>query len=422
MNERVSAYRVLLKVIKNDSYSNIALDSELNLSDSGEGSALITNLVYGTLERQVTIDYVLSLYLKQPVEKTKPEILVALRLGVYQLLFTDKIPSFAAVNESVKIIKKSKFSYASGLVNSVLRRISENGFSYPETDNEIFNLSIKYSCPEQLVKHYVDNYGIENATDILSSSLGAAPLTLTVNTLKTNADELISTLEKEGIKAEKKDETVLTVLGNISLDSLKSFKDGLYHIQDYSSYLCCKALCVKENETVIDVCASPGGKSFTLSEMMNNTGRIISCDLYEQRVNLIKSGAERLGIKNIDAVVNDASVFNPGFPLADMVLCDVPCSGLGVIRRKKEIRFKNPAEFDNLCDLQYNILTVSSRYLRSGGALVYSTCTLNKKENELNCERFLKEHKDFRPDGEYINIFPRIYGSDGFFFARFIRE
>ena len=422
MNERASAYKVLLKIIKDGSYSNIALGSELKGSDSDGHSSLITNLVYGTLERQVTIDYVLSLYLKQPVARTKPEILTALRLGAYQLLFMDKIPSFAAVNESVKIIRNSKFSYASGLVNSVLRKISENGFSYPETDDEIFNLSIRYSCPEELVKHYVNGYGIENAVDILSSSLGAPPITVIVNTAKISADGLMAVFEKEGICAQKKDENVICVSGGISFEKLESFKSGMYHIQDYSSYLCCKALGVREGETVIDVCASPGGKSFTLSEMMNNRGNVLSCDLYEHRVNLIKNGAERLGIDIIKAHINDASIFNPDFPVADKVLCDVPCSGLGVIGRKKEIRFRNPSEFDSLSELQYNILNVSSRYLRFGGALVYSTCTLNKKENEDNCERFLTEHKDFHIDGGYINIFPKMYNSDGFFYARFIRE
>ncbi|MBE6834688.1 MAG: 16S rRNA (cytosine(967)-C(5))-methyltransferase RsmB [Ruminococcaceae bacterium] len=422
MNERASAYKVLLKILKNNSYSNIALDSVLNESDSDSGSSLVTNLVYGTLERQITIDYVLSKYLKQPVEKTKPEILVALRLGVYQLLFTDKIPPFAAVNESVNIIKKSKFSFASGLVNSVLRKVADEGFVYPETEDIIFNLSIKYSCPEELVKHYVDNYGVDNATDILSSSIGSAPVFLKVNTLKTSASVLKETLEIEGVKAEIKDENALKISSFGSPENLKSFNDGLFHVQDYSCILCCKTLGAKENETVIDVCASPGGKSFSIAEMMNNKGKVISCDLYSQRVGLIESGAKRLGIDIIETKENDASVFNSSFPLADRVLCDVPCSGLGVIRRKKEIRFKKPLEFDNLCDMQYNILTVSSKYVRSGGVLVYSTCTLNPKENEENCNRFLNEHKDFRKDGEYINIFPKMYDSDGFFIARFVRE
>jgi len=421
MNERASAYKVLLKIIKNSSYSNIALDSELKDYSESKDGALVTKLVYGTLERQITIDYVLSLYLKQPVEKTKPEILVALRLGVYQLLFTDKIPSFAAVNESVNIIKKSKFSYASGLVNSVLRKISENGFEYPKTEDKVFDLSIRYSCPKALVKHFLDNYGEENAEDILSSSIGAAPVTIRVNTLKTDAETLMETLEKEGVKAEKTGDNTITVSGN-SIESLKSFKDGLFHVQDFSSQLCCEMLAAKKGETVIDVCASPGGKSFTIAEIMKNDGKLISCDLYEHRVNLIKDGANRLGINIINTYVNDASVFNNSFPVADRVICDVPCSGLGVIRRKKEIRFKDPCEFDNLCDMQYNILTVSSGYVRKGGTLVYSTCTLNPKENEDNCNRFLKEHSDFSLDGEYINIFPRMYNSDGFFIARFIRE
>jgi len=422
MNERASAYKVLLKIEKNGSYSNLALDAELKELSSSADTALITNLVYGTLERQVTIDYVLSKYLNKPVKKTKPEILTVLRLGVYQILFTDKIPAFAAVNESVKIIKNSGFSFASGLVNSVLRKISSEEFKYPETDDEYFDLSIRYSCPLPLVKHFYDGYGKKNAVDILSSSLGAAPLTVTVNTLKTTPEELIRILENEGVKSEVKDENSLVITDSVRPDVLDSFKNGLFHVQDYSSYLCCKTLSPKENETVIDVCAAPGGKSFTISEMMNNRGKVYSCDLYSSRVNLINDGAKRLGIDIITSLVNDASVYNDDLPLADRVLCDVPCSGLGVIGRKKEIRFKNPAEFDNLTDMQYNILSVSSQYVRKGGVLVYSTCTLNKKENEDNCNRFLDEHKDFRPDSDFLNIFPGMYNSDGFFTARFVRE
>jgi 16S rRNA (cytosine967-C5)-methyltransferase len=419
MNERLCAYNVLLKIEKDSSYSNIALDKALQ-SVEKKNRPLVSSLVYGTLERQITLDYVLSQYLKKPLKKTKPEVLTALRLGAYQILFSDKIPPFAAVNESVNIIKGSAFSFATGLVNSVLRKIAENGFSYPETDDELFDMSVRYSCPKELCRHFTVNYGREQADSILSSSIGPAPVFLRVNSLKTNADELMSVLSEEGITAEKLSDTALKVKGG-SFEELPSFEKGFFHVQDYSSQLCCEELGAIENETVIDVCAAPGGKSFTVAEMMNNKGRVYSLDLYSQRARLIEEGAERLSLSIINTAVNDASVYNSSLPPADRVLCDVPCSGLGVIRRKKEIRFKPLDSFDNLCQMQYNILTVSARYVRSGGTLVYSTCTLNPDENERNCERFIKENGGFRLE-TVKNIFPYMYGSDGFFIARFVRE
>lgn len=422
MNERQSAYKVLLKIQKNNSYSNLALDAELSSFDSSDGKALVSALVYGTLERQITLDYVLSLYLKQPIQKLKNEVLVALRLGAYQILFMDKIPSFAAVNESVKIVKNSHFSFASGLVNSVLRKVAQNGITYPETEDVIFDLSIKYSCPKALTEHYFNDYGMDNTVGILSTSLGAAPVTARVNTVKVSADKLITLLKNEGVNAQKISETALNLLDCGCFESLSAYREGLFHIEDLASQKCCEILGAKENETVIDVCAAPGGKTFTIAEMMNNKGRVLSFDLYEKRVGLINKGADRLGLSIVSAGVSDATLFNEKMPIADRVLCDVPCSGLGIIRRKPEIKFKNLNEFDFLTQMQYNILIVSSKYLKSGGTLVYSTCTLNKKENEENCNRFLEEHKEFSLDMDYLTLFPHINNSDGFFTARFIRE
>ena len=422
MNERQSAYNVLLKIQKNTSYSNLALDAELSSFDGEKGKALVSRLVYGVLERQITLDYCLSLYLKEPIKKLKPEVLTALRLGAYQLLFTDKIPAFAAVNESVKIIRSSRFSFAAGLVNSVLRKVSENGLSYPETDDKIYDMSIRFSCPVQLVNHFVKSYGEENASGILASSFEAPPVTARVNTLKISADELMKKLSDEGIKSEKLNDAALNLIECGSVEKSECYRKGLFHIQDLSSQKCCEILGAEENETVIDVCSAPGGKAFTIAEMMKNKGRLLAFDLYEHRVNLIKSGKERLGLSIIETAVGDASKLNENMPKADRVLCDAPCSGLGVIRRKPEIRFKDLSGIDNLTQMQYNILTVSSSYVRSGGTLVYSTCTLNPNENEEVCDRFLKEHGDFSVDGKYLTFFPHINNSDGFFIARFSRE
>lgn len=423
---RQTAFEILNKIQRDESYSNLALDSALDKAEIDvKEKRFVSALVYGVTERRITLDYNLSLYLSQPLKKLKPQVLTALRLGAYQILFMDKIPDSAAVNESVKLVKMNKTAFASGLVNAVLHKIAKNGL---KTDG---SMSVKYSAPEWLCKMWCESYGEENAEKILEASFGAVDNTLRVNTAKTNADELCEILSAEGFQCEKNTtvENSLTVKNGGAVHKTKAYADGLFHVQDVASQLCCKALDVREGETVIDVCAAPGGKTFTLSEMMNNTGKVVSCDIYPQRLKLIKDGAERLGLTNIDTVQNDGSEFNSSLPEANKILCDVPCSGLGVIRKKPEIRFKKCEEVDKLKDLQYSILCVSSRYLKIGGKLVYSTCSLNPEENENIINKFLAEHEDFRSvrvlpelkryaeDTDYLTLMPHIHGCDGFFIS-----
>lgn len=423
---RQTAFEILNKIQRDNSYSNLALDSALDKAETdNKDKKFVSALVYGVTERRITLDYNLSLYLSQPIKKLKPDVLTALRLGSYQILFMDKIPVSAAVNESVKLVKKNGAAFASGLVNAVLRKIISNGL---KTDG---SMSVNYSAPEWLCDMWCKSYGRENAEKLLEASFGAVDTVIRVNTQKTDVNNLIKCLSLEGFDCEigGNVENSVVVEGGGAVHKTEAYKNGLFHVQDAASQLCCKALGVQENETVIDICAAPGGKSFTLAENMKNTGRIISCDIYEHRLKLISDGAERLGLTNIETVRNDGNVFNPDFPLADKILCDVPCSGLGVIRKKPEIRFKKSEEVDKLQDLQYSIMCISSRYLKIGGVMVYSTCSLNPNENEKIVEKFLTEHDNFEGvrvlsdisrygvDTDYLTLMPHIHGCDGFFIS-----
>ena len=420
MDDRFLAYKILNKIERDKAYSNITVDVVLNENEA-TSAPFVCALVYGVIERKITIDFFLSKFLTQPIKKLNPQVLTILRMGVYQIKFMDKVPDSAAVNESVKLSKKVKCSFASGLINSILRKISSNDIQLPITDNKIYDLSIKYSCPESLVEHYVNDYGYIQAENILSSSLGSAPLFVRVNTLKVSVDELIFQLEQESVIAKKVENNKASLeITNGSAFKTECYKKGYFHAQDLASQTCIDSLNPQENDIVFDLCAAPGGKSFTIAEKMNNKGKIYSFDLYEHKIKLINDGANRLGIDIIDAQIWDASVFNPQLPKADKVLCDVPCAGLGVIRRKPEIKYKDFTFVDKLCDLQYNILNNASLYVKENGVLVYSTCSLSKKENENICERFLSEHSDYKSD-EMVTLIPH-KDSDGFFFAKFIKE
>ncbi len=420
MDDRFLAYKILNKIERDKAYSNITVDVVLNENEA-TSAPFVCSLVYGVIERKITIDYFLSKFLTQPIKKLNPQVLTILRMGVYQIKFMDKVPDSAAVNESVKLSKKVKCSFASGLINSVLRKIASNEIQLPETDNKIYDLSIKYSCPESLVEHYINDYGYIHAERILSSSLGSAPLFIRVNTLKISPENLIYQLEQEGVIAKQVNDNInsLEIITGSAFRT-ECYKKGYFHAQDLASQTCIDCLNPQENEIVFDLCAAPGGKSFTMAEKMNNKGKIYSFDLYEHKIKLINDGAKRLGIDIIDTQIWDASVFNAQLPKADKVLCDVPCAGLGVIRRKPEIKYKDFTFIDKLCDLQYNILNNSSLYVKEKGVLVYSTCSLSKKENENICERFLTEHNDYKLD-KMVTLIPH-NDSDGFFFAKFIKE
>lgn len=438
---RMTAFRVLMRVEGEGGYSNIALNEALgSIHPAPRDRAFITRLVYGVLEKTEYLDYVISSYTKGNA-RIEPEVRCILRMAVYQMVFM-QTPDAAAVNESVNLAKKRKLFRATGFINGILRSFLRDGKNVKLPDRakqpEKY-LSIRYACPLWLVKLWRKSYGETICEKILASLEGRPPIYLKVNTTRTTPEKLVPLLEAAGVKA-----AVSTVIpacvvteetGDVT--ALPGFAEGLFHVQDGSSQLCCAAASPESGDTVYDVCAAPGGKSFTLAERMNDRGKIVSCDLYPHRVKLIADGAKRLGLTCVEPTVRDALAESAETECADLVLCDAPCSGLGILRRKPDIKRKPPDEIDGLPGLQYDILEHSSRLVRKGGRLIYSTCTLNPAENSGVMEQFLRGHGEFEPypialpDGitraidepaYTVTLFPHMADTDGFFIASVRRK
>ena len=405
---RLVAFEVLYKIFYDNSYSNIALDAALREAESDK--PFISSLVYGVTERRLTLDYFINKHL---TSKPKPKIMTILRLGAYQLLYMDKVHAAAAINESVELAKLIKQDYYAPLVNAVLHSV--------DSDREMpDDLSVKYSVPEPLINMWRKQYGEDALIQILDSVNGRPPVFAVPNTLYCDADELSYELLCDSVECEVAGELV-RINSAFDINKLRAYNNGLFHIEDMSSYECAEALGAKQGDTVLDMCSAPGGKAFTVAEFMNNEGRVYCYDLHENRVDLIRNGAERLGLSCITAGVNDALIFNPDIPCADKVLCDVPCSGFGILRRKPEIRYKELDSIAGLPEIQLGIISTSSCYVKPGGTLLYSTCTLNKKENEKVVAAFLDGNSNFRLDREKT-VFPSADGGDGFYYAVIIRN
>lgn len=407
-NSRLVAFEILSKILRENAYSNIAVDSALKSNDV-ENKAFVSNLVYGVVERKLTLDYIIDSFLTS--KNIKSKVRIVLYIGAYQLYFMDKVPSAVAVFETVELSKQVGISRYQSLINAVLHKIDKNRIDI----DKIENLSVKYSCPQNLINMWTKMYTRENTIKILDCINNRPPVFAIPNSMYVDEDELLYELENCNITGEIVDGAVLITSG-FDLSDCKAFDDGLFYIEDLSSYHCAKALGAVSGDTVIDVCSAPGGKAFTIAQRMNNNGVVYAYDLYEHRVKLIDSGAKRLGINIIKTDVNDATEYNKDIPLADKILCDVPCSGLGIIRRKPEIRYKDLDSIADLPDIQYKILSISSAYLKKGGRLVYSTCTLNKKENEKVVNKFLESNSEFKLI-EDVTIFPSANGGDGFYYA-----
>lgn len=418
---------LLIKMQENGAYSNIVLDNTFSREKlSNRDRAFAAMLFYGVIERRMTLDYIIRQYSSTEFDNIDTDVVQLLRMGIYQLMYT-AVPESAAVNESVNLASQSR----KGFVNGILRNFVREGkkIDYKELTGDA-KMSVEYSCPKWLIKKWIEMFGEETALEILKDSFGRPPLFVKVNTLKITADQLIAQLAKEKIEAKKNallDDCL--ELGRIhQIEASKAFCKGLFHVQDISSQLCCRIAKPVFNETVIDVCAAPGGKTFTMAEMMANRGKIYSYDLYDGKVSMINQGAERLGLTIVNADVQDATVYNPKIPMADKVLCDTVCSGLGVIRRKPEIKYKEMKNLEQLPIVQKHIMQTASRYVKPGGTLIYSTCTLNTEENEKVVEAFLAENRSFTPVVVPIGIsgiedqcmrtfLPSVTGGDGFFAA-----
>ena len=348
ISSRQIAFETLYSVLYDNAYSNIELDKML--SGIEEGKAFASRLVYGVIERKITLDYIIEQYCK----KAKPKVKTILRMGTYQIYFMDKVPVSAAVDESVKLAKDNGLSFYSGMINAVLHNIANNIIDI----NTIDDLSIRYSIPQSLINMLSKAYTEEAVKSFLPYINEGATVFAVPNYTKTDADGLVSAFEKENIKAEKLNDIVIIKTG-CSITELDAYKKGLFHIQDLSCFNAVKALDVQSGETVADVCAAPGGKSFTAASLSENKAKIYSFDIHKHRVELIKKGAERLGYSSINAEVNDACEYNERIPECDKIICDVPCSGFGIIRRKPEIKYKNLDSIKELPALQLKILTAS---------------------------------------------------------------
>ncbi|MBQ6570523.1 MAG: 16S rRNA (cytosine(967)-C(5))-methyltransferase RsmB [Clostridia bacterium] len=438
---RRAAVEALIRIEKDGAYSNIvvgAVSKQFSL-DSRE-SAFASALVYGVTERRITLEFILERYSKIKINKLDTAVKYIIFTALYQLLYMDKVPDSAAVNEAVKLCTLMKFGSASGYVNGVLRSFLRDNkeIKYPDSGDFLKYNSVKYSCPVWLIRKWRGQYGEKQCLQILESSLGNPPVYARVNTLKTDAEGLIKTLNNEGVSAVKYKylENCLILSDTGDIEKLQSFKDGLFHIQDAASQLCCMMAGAKPGDTALDVCAAPGGKSFTTAQYMCNAGKLYSHDLFEHKLKLVDDGANRLGISVLEVSLRDAAGFDGNEnESADLVLCDVPCSGFGIIRRKPEIKYKAKESISELTKIQSEILSASARLVKPGGKLMFSTCTLDRDENGT-VKRFLEAHPEFAPvplelpqniehqireENYELTLFPGVYGTDGFYFALITR-
>jgi len=416
-NPRKIAVSVLLKIENDGAYSNLILSQTLKNTDlDNKDKSLVSALVYGVLDRKITLDYILGKFMKTPVKKTAPFTLCVLRVALYQIMYMDKIPDSAAVNEAVKLVKNSKENRNSGFVNGVLRQVLRSEISLPQ-DDSISALSVRYSCPVWIIESFIADYGTQNAKALLDKSLEAAPITLRINTILSNAEEVENCFKNENIKTkEGLLENSLDISGGTDISKCYAFGKGYIYVQDIASQKAVSVLAPKSGDRVLDMCAAPGSKSFTMAQYMENSGEIIACDLHPHRVELIEKSADRLGIKNIKPMVQDATVYNKDLGEFDCILCDVPCSGLGVLRRKPDIKYGKSDNFAELAEIQYKILCNAVKYLKKGGRILYSTCTLRSEENEKLVIRFQKEYNGFCKVYEHT-FMPHVDGTDGFYCA-----
>lgn len=424
---RTIAVNLLMKTFEEQSYSNLLLDKTLAESGlSAQEKAFCTQLYYGVTERFLTLEYLLRvLSEKKPPEKLDVPVRYILYLGFYQMKYCDKIPDSAAVNESVKLAGYFRKKSAAGFINAILRKFQRSGKEIPSTGELWQDRQIAYSAPVALLKRIEEEHGEAFAKDFFEDSLRPPPCVIRVNPLKADFAEL------QGLNPEKLEISEYAYrIQTADIRKSKAFQKGFFHIQDTASQLCCQILAPEAGQTVLDMCSAPGGKTFTLAEMMKNQGNLYAFDLHPHRVKLIQEGAERLGLTCVHTGVQNAVQYQKEMPQADRILCDVPCSGFGVIRRKPEIKYKSLESFETLPEIQYQILETSAKYLKPDGILVYSTCTVLKRENEEVVMKFLEQHPDFEPvplkefDSEtgWKTFSPSYADCDGFFVAKLRRK
>ncbi len=434
---------ILLEVTRDGQYSHIALRNVLNKYQylDKKDRAFITRVTEGTLEHRIELDYIINQFSKVKVNKMKPVIRNILRSAVYQLKYMDSVPNSAACNEAVKLATKKGFSNLKGFVNGVLRNIERNldNITYPDETNLLEYLSVKYSMPEWILNQWLAQYDRATVETMLADFQKEKPTTIRCNLNQMSKEQLMKELKAEGVQVEEHPYLpyALMISGYDYLGDLKAFQQGAFYVQDISSMLVAHIAEPKEGDNVIDVCAAPGGKALHMAELLNGTGHVQARDLSDYKVNLIRENILRSGINNIEAVRWDATVLDEeSVEKADIVIADLPCSGLGVLGKKTDLKYKMTEQTQkDLVALQRDILSKVKAYVKPSGTLIYSTCTIHEAENMGNVEWFLSENNEFKlvsvkedlceelrgsveKEG-CLQLLPGVHESDGFFIAKF---
>lgn len=442
-NTREVAIRVLSEVQDKGKFSNKALQEYSQTDMSLEDKRLLRELVYGVLENRMYIDNIIKSASNVRMKKIHPMILQILRVGIYQIGFMDRIPAHAAIDESVKLAKKYGHKGTIGYVNGVLRKIDRERekFFLTEIPKNMEELSIRYSHPGFLVDLWIKQYGFEFTKELLKANNTRPLLNIRVNTLKIDRENLLDKLSKYDLQLIRGElsRDCIKVLNPENITDSKEFKEGFFTIQDESSMLVTEISEPNEKDLILDVCSAPGGKATHMAQRMNDKGKIIARDLYTQKIKLIMENCKRLGINIVEGQVYDAGIFDESLrDKVDVCLVDAPCSGFGLLRRKPDIKFNRKSEdLETLVEIQSQILSNSAGYVKSGGKLIYSTCTLNKNENLDQVQNFLIRNPEFmltpiELPGDivlsetqkygYIELYPHIHGTDGFFIAKMTRK
>ena len=426
---REAALEALMRCRRDEAWSGATIDNAINKYGlDRRDAALAAKLSLGVLQNSVLCDYYIDFYSNAKLE---PKLRDILRMGVYQLLFLDRIPARAAVNEAVALCKKQGLAKASGLVNAVLRKISDNKDNLPLIPGEgkASHLAIKYSHLEWIAEYLIENKGYEFAEAFLAANNTEPGLGIQVNKLKISVSDYETLLVEQGVEYEPCEPEGCLILKGGAATELPGFEEGLFYVQDRAARIAADIAGAKPGMNVLDSCSSPGGKSFASAIAMGNEGSITACDIHEKKLRLVNSGAQRLGISIIKTEAMDARTFKPEMEAAfNLVIADVPCSGLGVIAKKPEIRNKSWDALKGLPAIQSDILENVCRYVAPGGALLYSTCTVLKEENEDVVNAFLQRHAEFvlekfnicgiNAENGMHTFWPNVDGTDGFFAAK----
>lgn len=417
---------ILLAVTRDGEYSHLALSGTLNKYQYLEKQerAFITKVTEGTLEQMIKIDYIINSFSNIRVSKMKPVIRCILRSAVYQICFLDGVPDSAACNEAVNLAGKRGFRNLKGFVNGVLRNIArkKEQIVYPDERKQPQEaVSVQYSLPLWLVEQWETEYGMDKTKAMAKALLEEKPTAVRINLNQITKEELIKQLKSEGVDVTESKELpyALFLSGYDYLSKLSGFQEGCFYVQDISSMKVAETAEPKEGDVVLDVCGAPGGKSIHIAQMLQGTGQVITRDLTPSKVAKIEENIARCRVENMRAECADARVPDESLrEKADIVIADLPCSGLGVIGRKKDIKYKmTPEKEQELVALQREILSVVPAYVKSGGTLVYSTCTIHKAENEENVQWLLENHRELHLESMQ-QIFPDETGNDGFFIAK----